>query len=421
MIRIYAKMLERDLKRWHEKGWVTGEGYQAILAEQAQGARLTASAALAVIGAVLLGFAAISFVAANWNEIPRLLRVSILIAALWSAYGGAAYLYERGLPDFAQAAVLSGALFFGAAVMLITQMYHIASGDLPGFMLLRTAGAALAGILFRSSLTLGAAMILAGAWNLSELDIAPHAIQWHFLPVWAALTALLAWNRTGLGLHTAAAVLAVWLVRAEFEVSHDAAAIATAASFAAVFAAAHVYVAAGNALVRQIAFRAMPYAMFVCFGGLLPQPFSQQVHIPAAAVGIVASIAAASHMLSQTDARWQQAAPALFSFALAFALYSLFVIQFHTHIELSGLIVTAVLTFAVLAGALICGIQARSRLVMWLAYAGLVTEMLWLYFDKLGNLINTSLFFLLMGAAIFALAWLLMRLGGAPRETEVRS
>ncbi len=75
MIRIYAKRLERDLKRWHEKGWVTGEGYQAILAEQAQGARLTASAALAVIGAVLLGFAAISFVAANWNEIPRLLRL----------------------------------------------------------------------------------------------------------------------------------------------------------------------------------------------------------------------------------------------------------------------------------------------------------------------------------------------------------
>ena len=130
MIRIYARRLERELKRWHEKGWVTGEGYQAILAEQAQGARLTAS------GAVLLGFAAISFVAANWDEIPRLLRVSILVAALWAAYGGAAYLYERGLPDFAQAAVLSGALFFGAAVMLTTQMYHISSGNLPGFMLL---------------------------------------------------------------------------------------------------------------------------------------------------------------------------------------------------------------------------------------------------------------------------------------------
>ena len=47
--------------------------------------------------------------------------------------------------------------------------------------------------------------------------------------------------------------------------------------------------------------------------------------------------------------------------------------------------------------------------------------MIWLYIDKLGDLINTSLFFLLAGAAIFALAWVLMRYGGASRATEVRS
>ncbi len=39
--------------------------------------------------------------------------------------------------------------------------------------------------------------------------------------------------------------------------------------------------------------------------------------------------------------------------------------------------------------------------------------MIWLYIDKLGDLINTSLFFLLAGAAIFALAWVLMRYGSA--------
>ncbi len=89
VIRFYAKRLERDLKRWHEKGWVTGEGYRAILAEQRQGSKLTASAALAAIGAVLLGFAAMSFVAANWNEIPRIFRVAMLLAGLWTAHGSA--------------------------------------------------------------------------------------------------------------------------------------------------------------------------------------------------------------------------------------------------------------------------------------------------------------------------------------------
>ena len=188
MIRFYAKRLERDLKRWHEKGWVTGEGYRAILAEQRQGSKLTASAALAGIGAILLGFAAMSFVAANWSEIPRIFRVAMLLAGLWTAYGSAAYLYKRELPDFAQAAVLTGSLVFGAAVMLVSQMYHIDSGNLPGFMFLWMSGAAAAGVLFRSSLTLGCALLLAGAWHIAEWDAMPHGVHWHFLPVWAVLT-----------------------------------------------------------------------------------------------------------------------------------------------------------------------------------------------------------------------------------------
>ena len=123
----------------------------------------------------------------------------MLVSALCAAYAAAAYLYKRELPDFAQAAVLTGALFFGAAVMLVSQVYHIDSGNLPGFMLLWTAGAAVAGLLFRSSLTLGAAMILVSAWNFSELETMPDVVQWHFLPVWAALTAAIAWNRSGIG------------------------------------------------------------------------------------------------------------------------------------------------------------------------------------------------------------------------------
>jgi uncharacterized membrane protein len=85
------------------------------------------------------------------------------------------------------------------------------------------------------------------------------------------------------------------------------------------------------------------------------------------------------------------------------------------------MIIAAALTFAILAGGLICGIQVRSRLVMWLTCAGLVAETLTLYFDKLGNLINTSLFFLAAGAGIFGLAWVLMRYGAAPREMEAQS
>ena len=58
---------------------------------------------------------------------------------------------------------------------------------------------------------------------------------------------------------------------------------------------------------------------------------------------------------------------------------------------------------------------------MWLAYMGIVIEVLTLYFEKLGTLINTSLFFLVMGVAIFGPARVVMRFGDAPHETEVQS
>jgi uncharacterized membrane protein len=421
MIRIYAKKLERDLKRWREKGWVTPDGYQAILAEQAQSAKITASGALTVVGAILLGFAAISFVAANWNEIPRLVRLSILLGALWGANGSAAWLYNRGLPDFAQAAVLSGALFFGAAVVLVSQMYHINSGDLPGFMLLWTAGAALAGLLFRSSLTLAAAMILAAAWNYAAMVAASGEIHWQFLPVWAALTALIAWNRSGLGLHVAAAALVAWLIPIGWDVYPHPYTLIAAIGAASVAVSAGIAAAAENDLARQIAIRAIPYSIIVSFGGLLPQDLHTTTAAIEACFAIVAGAGIAYIMLAKPESRLQQVAPLLFAYAVSVAFYGLNILQFHGHPSLSSLVATAVLTFAMLAGALICGVQVRSKLIMWLAYAGLVAEMFQLYWDKLGDLINTSLFFLIMGAAIFALAWVLMRYGSAPRETEVQS
>jgi uncharacterized membrane protein len=422
VIRFYAKRLQRDLKRWHEKGWVTGEGYQAIQIELARDPKLAASAALASIGAILLGFAAISFVAANWNVIPRLARLAMLIAALWTAYGAAAWLYKRELPNFAQAAVLTGALFFGAAVMLVSQMYHIDSDNLPGFMLLWTGGAALAGLLFRSSLTLGAAMILASAWNMTELATTPDVVQWRFLPVWAALTAAIGWNRSGIGLHLAAAALVAWLIPIGQSLPSHPHTLVAAIGAAGVLAAGAVMAASRNRLARQVAIRAIPYAAIVSFAGLLPQDLASIVPKVEVGLAIAAAAGFAYVLLSQAMPRLQPAAPLLFAYALGVAFYGLMVVQFgRPAASLPTMVIAAALTFAILAGGLICGIQVRSRLLMWLAFAGLVTETLTLYFDKLGDLINTSLFFLLAGAGIFGLAWVLMRFGGAPVEQEARS
>src|SRR5262249_55182343 len=155
----YRSFIDRELTRWQDAGWVTSEGAAAIRADLAR--RRTApsiATALAVLGAVLLGFAAMSFVAANWAGMSKLARLALLISALWASYGGAAVLFRRGLDGFAHAAVLLGIAVYGASIMLIAQMYHM-DGNPPDAVLWWALGALAAGWLLRSNPALAAALV----------------------------------------------------------------------------------------------------------------------------------------------------------------------------------------------------------------------------------------------------------------------
>src|SRR5688500_6869200 len=122
----YRTKVERDLARWQSAGWVSEAGAAAIRAElAARKPALGAAGVLAILGAVLFGFAVISFVAANWDDMSKLARLVLLTAALWGCYAGAGWLFARGLAAFAHAAVLAGVAVFGASIMLVAQMYHM--------------------------------------------------------------------------------------------------------------------------------------------------------------------------------------------------------------------------------------------------------------------------------------------------------
>ena len=416
MIRFYAKRLERDLKRWLEKGWLSEEGYRAILAEQSREG-LPATAALAAIGAVLVAFAAISFVAANWETIARLYRVAILLAALWAAYGGAAYLFERGLPAFAHAAVLVGAAVFGAVIMLVSQMYHI-DGHPPDFVILWAAGALLAGVAFRSSLTLSFAVLLIGIWSFSEEALLDRQVHWLFLPVWAGAAGSIVWNRSGVGMHVAAAVFAAWLIGIGYVLPSNPHGVIAILGAGSVLAAAAVIAIAPMASARQIAARIIPYGIIVTFAGFIALAVTDQnsnAPIIAAALGVAGC---AGVMLTEPSSRLQQIRPILFAYALAVALLGFFIIQFHWEIPIIPMVITAALTLIVLAGAVVYGMRISSRLVTSLTYIGLIFEILSLYFKTIGSLINTSLFFLLTGLLITAFAIMSVRYRGRSKERE---
>ncbi|MBN9246628.1 MAG: DUF2157 domain-containing protein, partial [Hyphomicrobium sp.] len=110
----YKNRLKRDLERWQSNGWVSGEGRAAILADvESSGREFGLAPALGILASVLFGFAAISFVAAHWEDMPRLGRLLLLLATIWAGYGAAGWLVVRGHPLLADAAILFSSGMFG--------------------------------------------------------------------------------------------------------------------------------------------------------------------------------------------------------------------------------------------------------------------------------------------------------------------
>jgi MFS family permease len=135
----YRKRLESDLERWIEAGYITPERRGDILGSVPE-RRIEASAALGFAGAAMLGIAAIAFVMANWDQLPRFGRLFLILALLGGAIAGAAWAGDKR-PGMQSGLALIAALIFAAGVGLVGQMFNL-PGE-PWYALAMTAFGAL--------------------------------------------------------------------------------------------------------------------------------------------------------------------------------------------------------------------------------------------------------------------------------------
>ena len=88
---------------------------------------------LAVLGAILAGTGVILIMSSNWSDIPKLLRLVVLLGATGASYHlGYRMAYQPGnYPKVGIAVLLLGSLLWGASIFLVGQMYHLggAGGD----------------------------------------------------------------------------------------------------------------------------------------------------------------------------------------------------------------------------------------------------------------------------------------------------
>lgn len=350
----YEKRLDRDLVRWREAGWISADGEAAIRRDVVshQGSKLELSSALGILGAVLIGFGAMSFIAAHWNEMPRLFRLALIFAGLFASYGLAGVLFDRKHPTFAHAAILAGVSIFGAGIMLIAQMFHI-EGHPPDAVLTWALGALAAGVLLKSNPALAVAMLLVGLWSGWETTDtgSPH---WSFLWAWAAVTAAIVWQRWHAGMHLAAVALSLWIISLGYTLFHG--------------------------------------------------------HGHGVVVGLGFLIAAAGLVGPMFDERFAPWSVSTIAYGMTIAFAGLFALQYMQSPGLDAFILLAILTLALVLGGVALGLKLGSPALLWLGYAGFSVEVLGIYFKTVGTLLGSSLFFISAGVLVILLSIVAYRL-----------
>lgn len=208
----YRRRLEQDLDGWIGRGLVPAEHRAAILDTVGEARRLDAAAALAIVGGLLAGVAVIAFVAANWSEIPRIARFTLILAAFLGAAGGAAWASARERASASHVLLSVAALIFAAAIGLTGQIFDIAGEPQAA---LRGAGLA-AGLLAlagRSPWAAAVGLVFIGLGDVAGARLFDAARPWAgWLVVAAPVGALVAvWWRSQALAHVAgvAAIVAV--------------------------------------------------------------------------------------------------------------------------------------------------------------------------------------------------------------------
>jgi uncharacterized membrane protein len=174
--RSFAGQLSRESEAWVAEGLVTAEQAAAIRRRYAgpgEEPRGRATVALAVIGAVAVGFGVIGFVAANWDGMSHGLRLGLLTVAVAGSYAGGFQLRDRtrSRPRVGEALYLIGVLLFGASLFLVGQMYNVQAHD-PLALLLWAGGATATALVVRSRAIAATAVLIFTAWIGFEFGLA---------------------------------------------------------------------------------------------------------------------------------------------------------------------------------------------------------------------------------------------------------
>lgn len=225
----------------------------------------------------------------------------------------------------------------------------------------------------RSNPVLAAALVLFIVWSLMEtFTVTFHwpdrHVHFAFLPAWAVMAAGFAWTRWRPGLHLLSVALTGWIILQSYRFA---------------------------------------------FGQEFGQAFAPHAVVSAIGLGVMAASIAAGPAID----RWAPVSGAILIYGFITAYAGAFALQSIADQTGEHTLLLGVLTLGTILGTLAWAWHTDNQGALWVAYAVFSLEIFALYVKKIGTLLGTSFFFLMIGLTVAALAAVAYRL---PSGTRVR-
>jgi uncharacterized membrane protein len=130
LIRILKYDLCREVAGWVAEGIISTNQAESICSQYGVdyynlSRRSYGYHVLVGFGCLFIGLSLITLVGANWDEIPRAIRMSAIVALTLGVNLFGLIKFRQGQMSTAVALFFLGGLFYGASIMLIAQIYHI--------------------------------------------------------------------------------------------------------------------------------------------------------------------------------------------------------------------------------------------------------------------------------------------------------
>ncbi|RKR00003.1 DUF2157 domain-containing protein [Maricaulis maris] len=417
----YRHRLTRDLDRWIAAGLIETDNRDAIL--DTVGPRIggaTALGALTVLGAVLLGLSALSFVGANWEAIPRLARFGVLLAALWASLLGSGLAFQRQAPRLGHALAVLGLALFGAAILLTAQTFNMTAFRNTAVLIWAVAGGGLAW-------QLGSRPVLILATGLGALWAGLEAANpfvdgaiWLYLPVATASAVLATRLRSTASMHLVALALVLLIAHALYlwQAAHPTGHLALQSAATLVFGT--VALAAASLRDRKLAgagvIAGWMTVVTLLAAFLVQIPLGGHAADRELVTGAYAMIAAPAMIAIALLILWRRLTGALRNWdaaslvAVGLAIAALPLIAEAADGSILLRMGVGALLYAAFTALILIGERHNSLMARVCGVSGFVLQTLYIYAQTFEGLLDTALFFFVGGLILFAASFALWRL-----------